>query len=75
MSSQALSGTVTSHTVIRVPGKANAAAAPFVLLLVECDGGKRVLGHFAGREPPPIGVRVHAAIDSSTPVFSLEVRP
>ena len=72
MSTHALSGIVTSHTVIRVPGKANAAAAPFVLLLVECDGGKRVLGHFARHEPPPIGTRVYASGNQPTPMFSVE---
>lgn len=51
-------GTVQSHTVIRVPGKAHAADAPFVLLLVRLDGGKCVLGHFRGSEPPPINSRV-----------------
>jgi uncharacterized OB-fold protein len=66
-----ISGTVQSHTVIRVPGHAHAEAAPFVLLLVELDGGKRVLGHFAGDEPPPIGARVLAGSADTTPIFSL----
>jgi uncharacterized OB-fold protein len=64
-------GTVQSHTVIRVPGHSRAEAAPFVLLLVELDGGRRVLGHFAGDEPPPIGARVSTSADDTTPIFSL----
>jgi uncharacterized OB-fold protein len=65
------SGTVQSHTIIRVPGHAHAAAAPFVLLLVTLDDGTRLLGHFHGEAPPPIGCRVVAsATDSETPTFS-----
>lgn len=48
-----LQGSVQSHTIVRVADKAHAAMAPFVLLLVELAGGKRVLGHFNGAEPPP----------------------
>ena len=44
----AMQGIVQSHTIIRVPDKAHAAMAPFVLLLVELANGKRVLGHFHG---------------------------
>jgi len=44
----AMQGIVQSHTVIRVPDKAHAAMAPFVLLLVELANGKRVLGYFHG---------------------------
>lgn len=72
MSAEIKAGSVTSHTVIRVPGKANAAAAPFVLLLVACDDGRRCLGHFAGGTPPPIGARVRAEANSATPMFKLE---
>ena len=46
--------------VIRVPDKAHAAMAPFVLLLVELANGKRVLGHFHGALPPAIGSHVTA---------------
>ena len=68
----ALSGIVQSHTVIRVAPKQYAADGPFVLLLVELDDGKRVLGRFRGAEPPPISVRVFAnAKDSEVPLFNL----
>lgn len=63
-------GTVQSHTIIRVPDKAHADQAPFVLLLVALDGGKRVLGHFHQADPPEIGSRVAAeTTDKETPVF------
>jgi uncharacterized OB-fold protein len=66
----AMVGTVQSHTVIRVPDKAHAAIAPFVLLLVELSDGKRVLGHFDGAAPPAIGIRVTAdPVEQETPVF------
>ena len=66
-------GTVQSHTVIRVPDKAHATMAPFVLLLVELANGKRVLGHFHGVSPPVIGSRVTAdAFKQETPVFREE---
>ena len=66
-------GTVQSHTVIRVPDKAHAAVAPFVLLLVELADGKRVLGHFhrrraAGDRQP----RHRRAIRTKTLVFREE---
>ena len=65
-----MQGTVASHTVIRVPDKAHAAMAPFVLLLVDIGGGKHVLGHFSGDTPPTIGTRVRAEpSDQQTPVF------
>jgi uncharacterized OB-fold protein len=65
-----LHGTVQSHTVIRVPGKQHAAAAPFVLLLVELDDGKRMLGHFRGHQPPPISSRVVSdGTEGETPIF------
>jgi uncharacterized OB-fold protein len=64
-----LIGKVCSHTVIRVPGNAHADAAPFVLLLVELDDNTRMLGHFAGSEPPLIGSRVVAEKSATTPVF------
>ncbi len=68
-----LQGTVRSHTVIRVPDKAHAAMAPFVLLLVELKGGKRVLGHFTGLDVPAIGARVTAApVEQETPIFTIE---
>jgi len=62
-------GTVQSHTVVRVPDKAHASMAPFVLLLVELAGGRRVLGHFDRAEPPPIGAHVIADAGKETPVF------
>jgi uncharacterized OB-fold protein len=65
-----LAGKVQSYTVIRVPGNAHAEAAPFVLLLVELDDGRRVLGHFLGHEPPAIDTRVVATPSLQTPVFS-----
>ena len=66
-------GTVQSHTVIRVPGKAHAAEAPlFVLLLVRLDTGKRILGHFQGSEPPPIDSRVcNSGAQNATPSFAI----
>lgn len=65
----ALQGTVQSHTIIRVPDKAHAAMVPFVLLLVDI-GGKRVLGHFDGVDPPAIGARVAADTkENETPIF------
>lgn len=68
----AVLGVVKSHTVIRVPDKAHAGQAPFVLLLVALDGGKQVLGHFERSEPPEIGSRVVAHIaEFETPVFRL----
>ena len=51
-------GVVQAHTVIRVPDRAHAGQAPFVLLLVALDGGRRVLGHYDRLEPPAIGSRV-----------------
>ena len=65
-----LTGKVYSHTVIRFPGNVHAEAAPFVLLLVELDNGKRVLGHFAGNEPPAIDTRLTAVPSDKTPLFS-----
>jgi uncharacterized OB-fold protein len=63
-------GTIQSHTVIRVPGKQHAGAGPFVLLLVELDNGRRVLGGFTGTEPPPIGSRVvGGAKENEAPLF------
>lgn len=63
-------GTVTSHTIIRVPDKAHAGRAPFVLLLVALDDGKNVLGHFNNAEPPAIGSRVAVGtVADGTPVF------
>jgi len=71
----AMRGTVQSHTVIRVPDKAHAAMAPFVLLLIELVNGERVLGHFHGASPPPIGSRVTAdASEQETPIFREETR-
>ena len=67
-----LHGTVHSHTIIRVPDKAHAAAAPFVLVLVELADGTRVLGHFNRAEPPAIGSRVTADSSEQTPVFREE---
>ena len=42
----AVTGMVQSHTIIRVPDKAHAGMAPFVLLLVALDDGTNTLGHF-----------------------------
>lgn len=67
-----LAGRVQSHTIIRVPDKAHAAMAPFVLLLVELADGTRVLGHFNRAEPPAIGSRVTAEQSDQTPVFREE---
>ena len=67
-----LEGRVQSHTISRVPDKAHAAAAPFVLVLVELTDGKRVLGHFNRAEPPAIGSRVTAEPSEQTPVFREE---
>jgi uncharacterized OB-fold protein len=72
MMREELSGTVHSHTVIRVPGKQHAGGGPFVLLLIGLDDGRRVLGRFEGLEPPPIHARVvGSATHNGTPVFSL----
>lgn len=69
-----IAGTVQSHTIIRVPDKAHAAIAPFVLLLVDVEG-KTVLGHFDGETPPAIGSRVAAnSPENETPVFRVEER-
>jgi uncharacterized OB-fold protein len=69
-----MQGTVQSHTVIRVPDKAHATMAPFVLLLVELADGNRVLGHFQGVSPPVIGSRVIAdASEQVTPMFREEM--
>lgn len=66
-------GTVLSHTVIRMPGKAHSEDAPFMLLLVRTDTGKNILGHFADRDPPLIGSRVKgSACKNGTPIFSKE---
>jgi uncharacterized OB-fold protein len=63
-------GIVQSHTIIRVPDKAHAAQAPFVLLLVALDGGQNVLGHFNSAEPPAIGSRVAVgSVENGTSVF------
>lgn len=67
-----LQGKVQSHTIIRVPDKAHAAMAPFVLLLVELTDGTRVLGYFNRAEPPAIGSRVTAEPSEQTPVFREE---
>jgi uncharacterized OB-fold protein len=58
MTAHSVVGTVNSHTMVRMPGHAHADRAPFVLLLVETEDGKRCLGHFAGNAAPPIGARV-----------------
>jgi hypothetical protein len=43
-----------------------------VLLLVDLDDGTRLLGHFAGKEPPAIDSRVVGSRrDDGTPIFSL----
>lgn len=55
---QAILATVLSSTVVRVPGAAHAVSAPFILLLVEAEAGRKMLGHFEGLQPPSIGSRV-----------------
>jgi uncharacterized OB-fold protein len=70
VTNETLSGTIQSHTVIRVPGKQHVGAGPFVLLLVELDDGRRVLGGFTGAQPPPIGSRVMgSAKENAAPLF------
>jgi uncharacterized OB-fold protein len=65
-------GTVQSHTIIRVPGNAQAWDEPFILLLVKLDNGSRVLGHFFGSLPPPINSRVHmSGAQEVTPSFAI----
>lgn len=54
----AIRGTVYSATTIRVPGIAHAAEAPFVVLLVDTEDGRRVLGRSVGGRGPVIGTRV-----------------
>jgi uncharacterized OB-fold protein len=72
VANRVLGGRVHSHTIVRVPGRMHAADAPFVLLLVELDDGTRLLGHFAGAEPPPIDSRVVGSrSDDGTTMFSL----
>ena len=67
-----IAGIVHSHTVINLPGRAHAAAAPFVLLLVDTGKGSNVLGHFSEAAAPSIGVRVVATADrDGTPVLSI----
>ena len=66
----AVTGTVQSHTIIRVPDKAHAGMAPFVLLLVALDDGTNTLGHFDQSEPPVIGSRVAGtAAPNETTIF------
>ena len=57
MKNEALSGTMQSHTVIRVAGKQYAGEGPFVLLLVELRRRPACSARL-GAEPPPIGSRV-----------------
>jgi len=69
---QPIAGIVHSHTVINLPGRAHAAAAPFVLLLVDTGKGRHVLGHFSGAVAPSIGTRVvTTASRDGTPIFSI----
>lgn len=64
-------GTVYSHTTIRVAGNAHVGEAPFVLLLVDRDGGGRQLGRYRGDEPPPIGTRVAVVeLVDAVPVYA-----
>jgi uncharacterized OB-fold protein len=65
-----LKGKVYSHTVVRMPGRVQAEAVPFVLLMVELEGGRRMLAHYAGAEPPAIGTAVMAPPTDKVPVFS-----
>jgi uncharacterized OB-fold protein len=70
------SGTVHSFTTINFPGRAHAADAPFVLVLVDTGAPRHVLGHFAVKETPPIGARVaETGRKDDTPVFSLMQGP
>jgi uncharacterized OB-fold protein len=65
-------GTVHSVTTINLPGRAHAADAPFVLVLVDTGAGRHMLGHFSGNEMPPIGARVAiTGRKDGTPVFSI----
>ena len=70
----AVTGTVQSHTIIRVPDKAHAGMAPFVLLLVALDDGTNTLGHFDRADPPAIGSRVggEAKSDETTVFHTLQ---
>lgn len=66
----ALAGTVYSHTTIRVAGNAHADEAPFVLLLVEGEDGRRRLGRFREDEPPALGTPVFARDErDGVPIF------
>ena len=70
----AVTGMVQSHTIIRVPDKAHAGMAPFVLLLVALDDGTNTLGHFDHADPPAIGSRVggEAKSDETTIFHALQ---
>lgn len=65
-----LQGKVYSHTIVRMAGRVRAEAVPFVLLMVELEGGRRILAHYAGSEPPAIGTAVIAPPTDKVPVFS-----
>lgn len=63
-------GTVYSHTIIRVPGAAHSGQAPFVVILVDTDGDRRVLGRLETGAAPAIGMRVTTERNgSAAPVF------
>jgi len=66
---QTMTGTVLSHTTIRVAGKLHAERAPFVLLLVASADGRNLLGQFDQSEPPAIGTKVVARNNSNPLVF------
>lgn len=69
---QPVTGTIHSHTVINLPGRAHAPDAPFVLVLVDTGAGRHVLGHFSGAGAPAIGAQVAVTgHNGDTPVFSI----
>ncbi|MGH7908011.1 MAG: OB-fold domain-containing protein [Candidatus Binataceae bacterium] len=70
-----LAGSVYSHTLIRVPGRAHAHEPPFLILLVELEDGARVLGRFDGNgEAPGIGARVaETGRKGNVPLFSRQL--
>ncbi|MGH3494140.1 MAG: OB-fold domain-containing protein [Sciscionella sp.] len=67
-----MTGRVYSHTMIRVAGVAHAGDGPFALVLVDLDGGGRVLGRVQTSTPPDIDTSMVAAADADgVPVFEV----
>ena len=69
-----LAGRVYSHTTIRVPGTGHADRGPFTLVLVDLNGGGRVLGRLATaplpESAPDIGTPVTGSTgDDNVPIF------